>query len=115
MFGISSAWQATQLVLTLIILVVVILPDRFPNVEWLQRFRLPKSYLTEEQRRAQIRRANRMAGIEMIFVGIIVPLGAVMLWVMFFREPGTLERLLALIVIPAVLIGLGVRTISKPD
>lgn len=106
-------WEAVQAALTLIILVVVILPDRFPDVEWLQRFRLPKPYLTDEQQRAQIRRANRMAGIEMIFAGIIVPVGAIMLWVMFFREPGTLERLLALIVFPAVLIGLGVRTIRK--
>jgi hypothetical protein len=112
MFGLSAI-ETLQAVGAIIILVVVILPDRFPNVEWLQHFRLPTAYLTEEQRHAHARRANRFAGIEMIFAGVMIPLGAVALWVMFFREPGPIEKLLALVVFPVGLIWLGIRTIVK--
>ena len=60
------------------------LASRFPQVSWLQMFRLPQ--LSEAQRAKQRRRGNVMAGLELILLGIIVPLGYGALTLMTFSD-----------------------------
>lgn len=60
------------------------LASRFPQVSWLQMFRLPQ--LSEAQRAKQRRRGNVMAGLELILAGIVLPLGYVALTVMMFND-----------------------------
>jgi hypothetical protein len=61
-----------------------------PHVGWLQNFRLPTVHLSEEQKARRRRHANRMAGIEMILAGLILPLLYLASKVMMFNEPTTL-------------------------
>lgn len=65
------------------------LSRRFPHVTWLQHFRLPRSRLTEEQQARMRRRANVYAGAQLILLGIILPLGYVVLTVMTFSTVRT--------------------------
>jgi hypothetical protein len=71
------------------------LARRFPHVPWLQHFRLP--WLTEEQQARTRRRANAYAGAQLILLGLIVPVGYLVLTVMTFNtvRGGTLTLVLA--------------------
>jgi hypothetical protein len=60
------------------------LSRRFPRVAWLQHFRLPRAHLTEEQQARMTRRANVYAGAQLILLGVILPLGYLVLTVMTF-------------------------------
>jgi len=60
------------------------LAGRRPDVRWLQPFRMPEVHpAIREQRR---RRAERVAGVEMILVGICLPIGYLILTVMTFSS-----------------------------
>jgi hypothetical protein len=61
----------------------------FPHVAWLQVFRLPVIHMTEEQRAERQRTGNRMAGLEMVLAGVVVPLLYFASTIMFFSEPQT--------------------------
>jgi hypothetical protein len=49
------------------------LARRFPDVGWLRFFRLPQVQMTEAQRAARQRSANRIAGVQMILAALILP------------------------------------------
>jgi len=58
-----------------------------PHVGWLQAFRLPVSYLSEEERNKRRRLGNRMAGLEIALAGLCLPLVYFIPTVMMFNEP----------------------------
>ena len=75
-------------IFTVVILVFVGLgyaARRYPHIAWLQPFDL-HAHLTPEQRERMRRRANTHTGIEMIFVGLLIPVGYLVLNVMFFSS-----------------------------
>jgi hypothetical protein len=73
------------------------LARRFPHVPWLQHFRLPRSRLTEAQQAKMSRRAAAYAGAQLILLGLVLPLGYLVLTVMTFNtvRSGTLTIVLA--------------------
>ena len=62
---------------------------RLPHVGWLQYFRLPEIPMSEEKRERRRRSGNRMAGLEMVGAGLVLPLLYLASTVMMFNEPGT--------------------------
>ena len=73
------------------------LSRRFPHVGWLQHFRLPLPRLTAEQQARMQRRATVNAGAQLILLGLVLPLGYVVLTVMMFNTitRGTMILVLA--------------------
>jgi hypothetical protein len=98
----------------LIVLAFVLsrLAPRFPDVAWLQVFRLPVRHMSEEEKARRRRRANMVAGIQIILAGLVLPLLYVASKVMMFDEP---TRLGMIIVGGCMLacIGLGVWIIVR--
>ncbi len=79
----------------------------FPHVAWLQVFRLPVIQMSEEQRTKRRRFGNRMAGLEMVFAGVVLPLVYFGSTIMFFSEP----QMIPMIIVAAgsaTCIGLGI-------
>jgi hypothetical protein len=70
-----------------IVLVLSRLARWLPDVVWLQVFRLPVIQMSEEQRAKRRRSGNRMAGLEMVLGGIVLPLLYFGSTIMFFSEP----------------------------
>lgn len=66
----------------------------FPNVTWLQLFRLPIIQMSEEQRAKQVRSGNRMAGLEMVIAGIVLPLLYFGSTIMFFSKPRAIPTII---------------------
>jgi uncharacterized membrane protein YqjE len=87
---ISPAIQAILLGVIVVAFGLNRLSRAFPDVEWLQKFRLPTIELSEEEKARRRRRANLMAGFEMILAGLILPLLYLASKVMMFNEPTTL-------------------------
>jgi hypothetical protein len=96
------------------VLVVVLglsaLSRRFPHVAWLQIFRYDPPRLTEEQRATMRRRANVYSGVQLILLGIVLPMLYVAGTLMFFNDFTTKGIALALGA-SALCIGLGVTAI----
>ena len=88
------------------------LSRRFPEVSWLQLFRYNTPHLSEEQRARMRQRANVHAGIEMILLGIVLPIGYVGISVMFFNALTTTGIVLVLAG-SVLLIGLGITAIVR--
>lgn len=88
------------------------LARRFPNVAWLQRLRFTPPQLTESQRRRMVRRVNINAGIQLILMGIIVPMVYFALTVMFFNEV-TMPAVTVVLVSSVACIGLGLTAIVR--
>jgi hypothetical protein len=59
----------------------------FPDVAWLQFFRLPEREMSEEEKARRRRRANRLAGMEMVIAGLVLPLLYFVPTFMMFNEP----------------------------
>jgi hypothetical protein len=104
-----------KLPLTLIIggaLIFSRLAPRYPQVAWLQKFRLPDNR-TEEQKARARRSADFTAGIQMILMGLLLPFGYLMLSMMLlFSSPSTL----GFVVVggmSVVLIAMGIWAIAK--
>ena len=72
------------------------LSRRFPDVAWLQVFRYNMPRLSEEQRAKIRQRSNIHAGIELILIGIVLPIVYVVGTVMLFNEPTTTGTVLVL-------------------
>lgn len=66
----------------------------FPHVAWLQVFRLPVIQMSEEQKAKRRRSGNRMAGLEMVLAGIVLPLLYFGSTIMFFSEPKTIPTII---------------------
>lgn len=79
----------------------------FPHVAWLQVFRLPIIQMSEEQRTKRRRFGNRMAGLEMVFAGVVLPLIYFASTIMFFSEPQTIPTIIV-IACSAMCIALGI-------
>ena len=88
------------------------LARRFPQVAWLQTFRHQPPRLSEQQRAGMRQRANVHAGVEMILMGIVLPLLYVAGTVMFFNAFTTTWTVLV-VGASLVLIGLGVTAIWR--
>jgi len=61
----------------------------FPQIAWLQVFRLPGIKMSEEQRARRRRSANRLAAMEIIVAGLALPLVYTVATVMTFNEVKT--------------------------
>ena len=77
-----------------------------PDVAWLQVFRLPESRLSEEQKAKRRQSANRLAGLEIVVAGLLLPLLYFLSTVMLFNEPRTLPTIIVS-VCSGLCIGLG--------
>jgi len=62
----------------------------FPDVSWLQVFRLPEREMSEEEKARRRRSANRLAGMEMVIAGLVLPLLYFIPTFMMFNEPKAL-------------------------
>lgn len=71
------------------------LAPRFPDVAWLQIFRLPVRHMSEAEQARQRRRASLMAGIQIILAGLALPLLYLVSKVMMFDEPTPLGMTIA--------------------
>jgi hypothetical protein len=88
------------------------LSRRFPNVGWLQPFRYERPRLSEEHRARMRRRANVHAGVELIMIGIGLPMAYVVLTVMMFNDI-TAKAMAIVLTGSALCIGLGVTAIVR--
>lgn len=88
------------------------LSRRFPHIAWLQLFRFNAPRLSEEQRTKMRQRANIYAGIELILLGMVVPLGYFALTIMMFNNPTPTGTAIAL-GSALLLIGLGITAIWR--
>jgi hypothetical protein len=88
------------------------LSRRFPHVAWLQLVRFEPPRMSEAQRARARRRTNVYTGVELIMLGVGLPLAYVAMTVMFFSDISTIEMALVLTG-SALLIGLGVTAIWR--
>jgi hypothetical protein len=111
----AAMYRTLQLVLAGLIAMVFALSAlsrRFPDVTWLQAFRYNPPHLSQEQRARMRRRANIQAGIELILVGVVLPMLYVAVTVMFFNDFTTTAT--ALVVTGSLLcISLGLTAIWR--
>jgi hypothetical protein len=66
----------------------------FPDVGWLQVFRLPVRQMSEEQRAKRRRSANRLAGLEIVLAGVVLPFLYFASTFMLFSEPRTVPTII---------------------
>src|SRR5688500_7892025 len=85
---------------------------RFPGVGWLQHFRIERPQLSEEQQARMRRRANVLAGVKLILLGIVLPMGYVVLTVMMFNDI-TRKGMASVLTGSVVCIGLGITAIVR--
>jgi hypothetical protein len=85
---------------------------RFPHIAWLQHFHFELPQLSEQQRKRMQRRSAVLAGVELILLGIVLPLGYVVLTVMMFNEV-TRKAMVMVLTGSVVCIGLGVTAIVQ--
>ena len=104
--------KAILLGLIAVVFVLSRLAPRFPDVAWLQMFRLPVRHMSEEEKARRRRRANLMAGIEIILAGLILPLLYLASKVMMFNEP-TPPGLMIVGACSLACIGLGIWVIAR--
>jgi hypothetical protein len=108
-------YETIQTVVVSVFLVVVgwaVLSRRFRNVAWLQRFRFEHPRLTEEHRAKMRRRANVLAGVEFILLGLVLPPGYLMLQVTLMSDLHKTE--LAIVLAASVLcVGIGITAIVR--
>jgi hypothetical protein len=104
-----------KMVLVGLMAVVFILSElskRFPDVEWLRHFRWEPARLDDAQRARLRRRTNITSGVELMLIGLALPLGYVALKVMFFNEI-TAGGLTIVGLLSLVCFGLGVVAIWR--
>lgn len=88
------------------------LARRRPDVTWLQPFRTAFPQPTEAQRQRQRRRADTHAGVELILLGLVIPIGYVALTLMTFSDTSAVGLTLAAAG-SLLCIGLGVTAIVQ--
>jgi hypothetical protein len=89
-----------------------VLSRRFPHVAWLQLFRFEPPRMSEDQRAKARRQANVYGGVELIMVGIGLPMAYVAMTVMFFNDIAAIEMALVLTA-SALCIGLGITALWR--
>jgi len=65
----------------------------FPETDWLQKFRLPVREMSDEERTRRRKAGNRMAALEMILAGLVLPFLYLASTVFMFNEPGTVAMI----------------------
>lgn len=108
-------YRTVQLVALGILAVVLglsALARRFPHVAWLQLFHYHLPRLSEQQRAKMRQRANFYAGVEMILMGVVLPMLYVAVTVMFFNA-FTTTGIVLVIAGSLLLVGLGVTAIWR--
>jgi hypothetical protein len=88
------------------------LASAYPQVEWLHKFRLPVWEMSEQEKARRQKSGNRMAALQMILAGLILPFGYLASTVFMFNEPGTV----AMIVVGALsflCISVGIWLLAK--
>jgi len=108
-----AVYRTAQLVLVAILAVVFglsALSRRFPHVAWLQVFRYDRPQLSQDHQARMRQRSNIYAGVELILMGIILPMVYFVGTVMFFNQPTTTGTVLSLGG-SVLLIGLGATAI----
>ena len=70
------------------------LSRRLPHVAWLQVFWLPVLQVSEEQRARRRRSGNRMAALEIVVAGLVLPLVYFVSTMTMFSEPRTVPTLI---------------------
>lgn len=91
---IPDSVKAIVVVLVVVGFVLTRLALRFPDVAWLQIFRLPVRQISDEEKARQRRRASLMAGIQIILAGLVLPLLYLASKVMMFDEPTPLGMII---------------------
>lgn len=71
-------------VLVMAILALQFAARRRPDLEWLRAFRMPE--LSPAQQQRMRRRGNLHAGVEFILLGLVIPMGYVVLTIMTFSS-----------------------------
>lgn len=66
----------------------------YPDVGWLQMFRLPIRQMSEEERERRRKSGNRMAALQMILAGFILPFLYLASTVFMFENPSTAAMLI---------------------
>ena len=79
--------------LTAGILVLSWAAPKYPHVTWLQKFHLRDPRSDVQKQRAR-RSGNIMAGLQLIGMGLLIPLGYLVITAMFFSEITTTELLI---------------------
>jgi hypothetical protein len=88
------------------------LSRRFPQIAWLQHFYIERPQLSEEQKARMRRRAGILEGTKLILLGIILPMGYILLTVMMFND--ITRKGMALVLAGSVVcIALGVTAIVR--
>lgn len=82
--------KAVLLGFVAVVFVLSRLSYRFPDLDWLQHFRLPIRQFSEVEKTRQRRRSSLMAGMEIILAGMVLPLLYIAAKMMMFNEPTTL-------------------------
>ena len=80
-------WEWVQAVAGVAFFVVLGLSaaaKRRPDIEWLQSFKLPE--LPRQQRERHRKLSNRLAGMQLILLGLCLPIGYVVLTAMTFSN-----------------------------
>lgn len=85
---------------------------RFPEVDWLRHFRLPIPQFSDAERARRRRRANMMAGMEIILAGLVLPILYIAAKMMMFNEPTTLG-LVIVVGCSLACIGVGIWVIAR--
>jgi hypothetical protein len=88
------------------------LSRRFPDVGWLQLFRIERPQLSDEQRARMRQRSTILAGLEMILLGIVIPAVYFIGTIMMFNEPTATGMVISLAA-SLLLIGLGIAAIVR--
>jgi uncharacterized membrane protein YqjE len=88
------------------------LSRRFPQIAWLRHFYIERPQLSEEQKARMRRRAGILAGARLILLGLVLPMGYVVLTVMAFND--ITRRAMAIVLTGSVVcIGLGITAIVR--
>ncbi|HKZ80970.1 MAG TPA: hypothetical protein VJ124_22045 [Pyrinomonadaceae bacterium] len=95
-----------------ILLLLNRLARALPHVAWLQSFRLPVMRISEEQKAKRRRSANRLAGLEIILLGLALPLLYLFSTLILFNEPKA--TLMIIVTVSSVLcITLGIWVFAR--
>jgi uncharacterized membrane protein len=105
-----SPFEIILAVIALVFVGLTQLARRYPDIEWLRHFKMPE--LPAAQRERHRKRSERLAGIEMILVGVLLPLGYLLLTVMTFSSISPLW-LTGVIAASALCIGFGIYALVK--
>ena len=90
----SDTAKAILLGLIAIAFVLNRLSRRLPHVAWLQVFQLPVVQMSDEEKARRRRSGNRMAALEMVCAGLVLPFLYFLSTIMFFSEPKTIPTII---------------------